>query len=180
MRGRRMAVGMLETAHVHAIAGAGVQYEAAGGAWRQQAALGGGAARSADALLCLVSRSTPLTCAVQVPKKPTRLWLAGCTGVQSAAEINFMITDRSISVRVPDRYRLVGRWPAGHRAAGPRLAARPAQELPLGLPVVQDPQSVKFVRKKAMLRVINHLSGADMAQPVSMSIVRVPPDNPGL
>lgn len=101
-----LACWRLLTSTMHPISGAGVQHEAAGGAWRQQAALGGGAARSADALLCLVSRST-LHSHVQVPKKPTCLWLNECPGVQSAAEINFMITDRSISVRVPDRYRLV-------------------------------------------------------------------------
>ena len=76
-----------------------------------------------------------------------------------------MITDRSISVRVPDRFRLVRdlTW------AGCQCAVRlqileclcvlltivfhAVQELPLGLPVTQEPQSVKFVRKKAMLRV---------------------------
>ncbi len=66
-------------------------------------------------------------------------------GVQSASEIEVVITERSISVRVPGRYRL---------------------ELPLGLPVTGQPQSVKFVRKKALLRAILLVEDApDAAQP---------------
>jgi hypothetical protein len=72
-----LACWRLITFTMHASAGADVQHEAVGRAWRQQAALGGGPARCADALLCLVSRSTLLSHALCKCRRSRRVfgWL---------------------------------------------------------------------------------------------------------